>query len=149
MIRKLFKWGVGAALLLFLLIQLVPYGRAHNNPPVRQEPTWDSPQTQALAERACYDCHSNETEWPWYSNVAPVSWLLQHDVIEGRSKFNVSEWGREQDDAEEAAKTVAEGEMPPPTYLLSHPTARLTESERAALVQGLQATFGGELEDGD
>ncbi len=78
----------------FLLIQLVPYGRNHTNPPVLQEPNWDSPQTRALAQRACFDCHSNETEWPWYSHVAPVSWLVQRDVEEGREKVNFSTWGQ-------------------------------------------------------
>ena len=60
---------------LFLAIQFVPYGRDHSNPPVIGEPTWNSPETRALAVRACFDCHSNETVWPWYSNIAPVSWL--------------------------------------------------------------------------
>jgi hypothetical protein len=59
------------AVALFALIQVVPYGRSHTNPPVQSEPKWDSPQTRALAVRACYDCHSNETTWPWYTNVAP------------------------------------------------------------------------------
>ena len=62
-----------AVIALLLLIQLVPYGRNHANPPVRQEPAWDSPQTRELAVRACYDCHSNQTAWPWYTNVAPIS----------------------------------------------------------------------------
>ncbi len=78
---------------LFLLIQAVPYGRNHANSPNRTEPTWDSPTTRQLAVRACYDCHSNETIWPWYSNVAPVSWLVQRDVEEGRDEVNFSEWG--------------------------------------------------------
>ena len=78
---------------LMAFIQLIPFGRAHANPPVLQEPNWDSPQTRDLASRACFDCHSNETTWPWYSNVAPVSWLVQRDVDEGREKLNFSEWG--------------------------------------------------------
>ena len=57
----------------FLAIQLVPYGRTHTNPPVTAEPAWDSPQTRALAVRACFDCHSNETVWPWYTSIAPIS----------------------------------------------------------------------------
>lgn len=75
----------------FIAIQFVPVDKT--NPPVVNEPRWDSPQTQALAERACYDCHSNQTKWPWYSNVAPVSWVLAHNVKEGRTKLNFSEWG--------------------------------------------------------
>jgi hypothetical protein len=58
---------------VFVAIQLVPYGRDHTNPPVTAEPRWDSPQTRTLAVSACFDCHSNETAWPWYTNVAPFS----------------------------------------------------------------------------
>lgn len=123
------------------LIQLVPYGRSHQNPPLRSEPTWDRPETRALAKRACFDCHSNETEWPWYSWVAPVSWLVEHDVVEGREYLNFSEWDREQEEADEAPETVAEGEMPPWNYLPVHPEARLTAEERAALIEGLAETI--------
>lgn len=128
---------------LFILLQLVPYGRAHSNPPVQAQPQWDSPTTQALFNRACADCHSNQTTWPWYSNVAPVSWLVQRHVDEGRSKFNINTqgFGRE---ADEAANAVREGKMPEPTYLPMHPQARLTDAETQQLIQGLQATFGGE-----
>ncbi len=135
---------VGVVLLTaVLLIQLVPYGRAHENPPVRAEPQWDSAQTRALFMRACGDCHSNETQWPWYSTIAPVSWLVQHDVDEGRAKCNVSEWGRFKQECEEAAETVSEGSMPPWFYLLTHPAARLDAAERRRLIDGLLATFGG------
>lgn len=130
--------GVG----LFLLIQLVPYGRNHTNPAVAQEPAWDSSQTRALAQRACFDCHSNETTWPWYSNVAPVSWLLQHDVEDGRRTLNFSEWNRRQRGADEAAKTVQNGSMPRWFYIPLHPQANLSAADKAALIKGLQATFG-------
>ncbi|MGD8856282.1 MAG: heme-binding domain-containing protein [Chloroflexota bacterium] len=125
------------------LIQLVPYGRDHSNPPVTSEPKWDTPQTKELAQRACFDCHSNETVWPWYSNVAPVSWLVQNDADEGRRVLNFSTWdnggrGRE---AGEAIEAVQEGFMPPPQYLVTHPKARLTTAEKQALVQGLRATI--------
>ncbi|HSN77697.1 MAG TPA: heme-binding domain-containing protein [Anaerolineae bacterium] len=128
----------------FLLIQLVPYGRNHTNPPVIQEPPWDSPQTQELFTRACADCHSNTTVWPWYSNVAPLSWLVYNDTMEGRQKFNVSEWNRPQE-GDEAAEQVSEGEMPPAIYLPTHPAARLTAAEKEQLIRGLQATFGGQV----
>lgn len=131
--------GAGAAV---VLIQLVPYGRDHSNPPVTQEPAWSSPQVRELAVRACYDCHSNETTWPWYSHVAPVSWLVQRDTDEGRSKLNFSEWNRPQRDADEAAEVVTEGEMPMPIYALIHPHARLTDQERQQLAAGLTATIG-------
>jgi hypothetical protein len=89
---------VGVVLIgALLLIQLVPYGRDHDNPPVQSEPPWDSPDTRALARQACFDCHSNETEWPAYANIAPVSWLVQRDVDEGRAVLNFSEWQRPQE----------------------------------------------------
>ena len=77
---KKLKKALWILLGLVVLIQLVPFGRSHTNPPVVKEVAWDSAQTKALVRRACYDCHSNETVWPWYSNVAPVSWLVQRDV---------------------------------------------------------------------
>ena len=95
--------GFFALLGIGLVIQLIPYGRDHENPDVIREPAWDKPQTRELFERACKDCHSNQTEWPWYSSVAPISWLVQSDVEEGRSHFNVSEWGRNENHGDEAA----------------------------------------------
>lgn len=132
-------------LALALVIQILPIGRNHTNPPVVQEPQWDSPQTRELAMRACGDCHSNESQWPWYSNVAPVSWLVAHDVEEGRSKLNFSEWNRPQDEADRAAALANRGEMPPGYYAMMHKSAQLTAAEKDALVQGLLATFGGDL----
>jgi len=130
-------------LALFLLIQLVPYGRQHTNPPVVQEPKWDSPQTRELAQRACFDCHSNESNWPWYSNVAPVSWLVQRDVEEGRQHLNFSDWGRVRE-AGEIPQSVREGYMPPFQFLITHPAARLTQAEKDALASGLLATVRGQ-----
>lgn len=139
---RILRWTGGLVLGLLIIIQFVPYGRNHTNPPVRQEPAWDSPQTAALARRACFDCHSNQTVWPWYSNIAPVSWLVLRDVDEGRSKLNFSEWDLPQKDAEEAAEQVQKGEMPPWFYLPAHPQARLSTQEKQALIRGLQATTG-------
>jgi hypothetical protein len=136
-------WSVGGAIVALLLVaQLVPYGRAHTNPPVRREPAWNSPATRALAVRACFDCHSNETRWPWYTHVAPLSWLTQRDVDEGRRELNFSEWDRPGREAHEAAKTVREGSMPPWLYVLPRPHARLSAAERDALIAGLEVTFG-------
>jgi mono/diheme cytochrome c family protein len=134
-----------------LLIQLVPYGRSHTNPAVVAEPAWDSPETRGLFMRACADCHSNQTTWPWYSNVAPISWLLAHDVADGRKDFNISEWGRPKNKGDEAAKEVRKGEMPPWFYTPLHPQANLTPAERQRLIAGLVATFGseGNERDGD
>lgn len=127
-----------SGLVLFGLIQLVPYGRDHTNPPVVQEPAWDA-QTRALAKRACFDCHSNETVWPWYSNIAPISWLLQRDAEKGRDEMNFSEWEQGEDKTDDIAEVIREGEMPLPPYLLMHPTARLSDAEKEQLIQGLQA----------
>jgi hypothetical protein len=133
---------------LFVLAQFVPYGRNHDNPPVGPEPSWDSARTRALAARACFDCHSNETHWPWYSHVAPVSWLLQHDVDEGRRTVNFSDWSRPYEEASESAQTVIEGEMPPWFYVLLHPPAKLSAEEKNELIAGLEATFGTAPPDG-
>lgn len=127
----------------FLLIQLVPYGRSHTNPPVLAEPAWSSPAIRAATVNACFDCHSNETTWPWYSNVAPLSWVLQQHVDEGREKLNFSLWGKTAQEADDIAEQVRDGEMPTWDYLLMHPEARLSAADRAAFVVGLQATFGG------
>lgn len=127
----------------FGAIQLVPYGRDHANPPVAAEPAWDSPATRAFAVTACFDCHSNQTVWPWFSNIAPASWLIQHDVDEGRQTLNYSEWGRGQEGGE-SAEAVGERQMPPFSYILTHPDANLSDADRAAFIQGLIATFGGE-----
>ena len=128
--------------LSFVAIQFVPYGRVHVNPPVSAEPRWDSLQTRALARRACFDCHSNETEWPAYSHVAPVSWLVHRDVSKGRAELNFSEWHRPQKEANDAAEDVMTGEMPLPLYRIMHGHARLTADERAQLARGLDRTIG-------
>jgi hypothetical protein len=129
-----------AILGLFVLIQLVPYGRDHSNPPVVAEPAWDSPHTRALAAAACFDCHSNETAWPWYTSVAPFSWLTQNDVDSGRATLNFSQWNRPQE-AGDVAEMISGGEMPPWYYRLIHSGARLSDQERQQLIAGLQATF--------
>lgn len=140
--RRWILRGTVALVVLFGLIQLVPYGRDHSNPPVTQEVKWDSARTRELALGACYDCHSNLTVWPWYSNVAPVSWLTQMDVDEGRSILNFSEWNLPQDaEADEIVEVVREGEMPPWQYKPLHPAGRLSSAEQDELVQGLERTL--------
>ena len=134
-----------AVALGLVVLQFVPYGRQHTNPQVTQEPAWDSPRTRELFFRACGDCHSNETVWPGYSNAAPVSWLVQHDVEHGRKMFNVSEWGRSgKNKGDEAAEQFRGGEMPPWFYMPLHRQARLNAEERKQLAAGLLATFGEE-----
>jgi heme-binding protein len=126
-----------------LAIQLVPCGRDHGNPPLMNEPAWDSPATRTLARRACFDCHSNETEWPAYASIAPASWLVQRDVDEGRAVLNLSEWQRPQKEATKAPEELREGEMPPSLYLLMHAHARLGTADRDRLARGLTKTLGG------
>jgi Haem-binding domain len=126
----------------FLLVQAVPYGRNHSNPPVTQEPKWDSPTTRALAVRACFDCHSNQTKWRWYSNIAPISWLIQRDVDGGRAQFNFSEWNKPQDvSSGDLADAIRNGSMPPWFYTLPHRSALLSNAEKSALIKGLAATL--------
>lgn len=135
LLRALIALGV-----LFVLIQFIPFGRNHTNPPVQAEPQWDSPQTRALAKRACFDCHSNETRWPWYSNIAPVSWLVYLDTINGRNHLNFSEWNTQRGDLQEAIEAIQEGEMPPFYYAIMHAEARLSAAEKQALIEGLRNT---------
>ncbi len=132
---------LGGVLALGIALQLVPYGRRHVNPMVTAEPAWDSARTRDLFFRACGDCHSNDTRWPWYSHVAPVSWLLQQHVEEGRSKLNVSRWSLAMlDPASNAERQIGRGNMPLSSYLRGHPEARLTAAEKADLIAGLKAT---------
>lgn len=137
------RWVAAGAAALLLAAQFVPYGRAHDNPPIIAEPEWDSAATRALAVRACFDCHSNETRWPWYSNVAPMSWLIQRDVDEGREELNWSEWTPQRaEDEEEYSEVLLEGSMPPWTFEVLHGEARLSDAEIDALLAGFRATFG-------
>ena len=132
---------VGAATLG--LSQLIPYGRTASNPAVTGEPAWSSPRTRELTVNACFGCHSNETTWPWYSRVAPMSWAVASHVEEGRADLNFSEFDRTQE-ADEIIETIQDGSMPPSYYTRFglHPEAKLTPAERAELIAGLQATPG-------
>ena len=135
--RKIVIGIIIAIVVVALLIQLIPLPARGHNPAVINEVKWDTPQTAALVRRACYDCHSNETVWPWYSYVAPVSWLIYNDVMEGRSRINFSESGRLQRSAAEMVNEIQEGGMPPFQYLPLHPSARLTSAEKQQLIQGI------------
>lgn len=147
MIKRIVGLVIVVGLVVFGLIQLVPYGRDHANPAVISEPNWDSPATRDLAVRACFDCHSNETIWPWYSKIAPMSWLVQRDVAEGREVLNFSTWGRGEQEAEEIGEVIREGEMPPSQYVLLHPGARLTNAEQDQLINGLAHSLGASFEE--
>ena len=131
-------WFAGA----IVLMQIVPYGRTHTNPPIRKEPAWDSPRTRELAVRACFNCHSNETRWPWYANVAPLSWVVEFDVNVARSVINFSEWDRPYDLAVSSGLSVRTGNMPTVKYRMAHPEADLTPEETRDLARGLDLTLG-------
>ncbi len=136
--KKTVLWVLIGIVVVGVLIQLVPLSGRGNNPPVVSEPPWDSPATRALAKRACFDCHSNETVWPWYSYVAPVSWLVYNDTMQGRRRLNFSEWTTgSQRGAGEVVGKIQEGEMPPFIYLPMHPSAQLTAAEKQQLITGL------------
>ena len=143
--------GFAVLVALFIFIQFIPYGKAHTNPDPGQEPKWDSPQTRVLAQRACFDCHSSETTWPWYSNVAPISWLIQHDVDEGRQVMNFSDWattsasGRIRNrGSNEVTDVILRNSMPPFYFVFMHPSADLTTVEKDLLIQGLNKTLTGQ-----
>lgn len=111
----------------------------HENPPITGELV-APPDVQEVLRRACYDCHSHQTVWPWYSHVAPISWLVYRDVTEGRRHVNFSTWTalppeKQAKKKKGSAKEAREGEMPPWFYLPAHPTARLTEADRATLAR--------------
>lgn len=130
--------GVGV---VFVLIQLVR--PSMTNPPVTGD-VGAPPEVAAVLKKACYDCHSNETVWPWYSQVAPVSWLVAHDVNDGRKHLNFSEWqgyeeGRKLKKLKEIDEEVGEGEMPMAIYLPAHPEAKLTDAEKKLLTDWAKA----------
>ncbi len=140
--RRLVLFSVIGVVMLFGLIQLVPY--RVDNPPVSQEPAWDSPRTRQLAVAACFDCHSNETHAYWWEDIAPVSWWITNHVKDGRQALNFSECapGRGEN---EASETVRNGSMPPNyyTWLGLHSNAKLLAAERRDLAAGLTATLRG------
>lgn len=137
-IARWFKRSLIAAGMLAFGIQFISV--SHNNPPVVKELKWDSPKTRAFAQRACFDCHSNESRWPWYSHVAPMSWLIANDVKNARERLNFSEINPE-DRVGLLVKRIQNGEMPLPRYLALHPEARFTDAEKKEFIAGLQQSF--------
>lgn len=136
--------AAAALVVVFGLIQLVPYGKDHTNPEVLAEPQWSSKETRDLMVRACYGCHSNQVEYPSYAKIAPISWAIQSHIDEGREKVNYSEFGITRGRFGESAETIQEGSMPPFFYTMfgRHPEAKLTNEEKATLIAGLAATPG-------
>ena len=129
---------LGVLILVFLLIQLIPFGHTRTNPPVVSEPDWSSPQARALVKQHCFQCHSNETNWTWYSNIAPGSWLIAYDVIEGRQKFNFSDWNNNPGELDEMIEAIQEGEMPPIQYWIVHPDSRMNAQQKQDLINALK-----------
>lgn len=126
-----------------IVIQAIPYGKNHTNPPINGEPAWSSPRTRELMVRACFGCHSNQVEYPSYASVAPISWMVQSHVDEGRSKVNYQEWNSGER-GEDTIEVIQNGSMPPSFYTTfgRHPEAKLSKAEVAELIAGLQATPG-------
>ena len=124
---------------LFGLIQLIPVDRT--NPPASLEPKWSTPEARALVKEHCFQCHSNETEFPWYSYVAPASWLIKWDVVNGRNKFNFSEWDKNPGELDEMVSEIQRGSMPPLQYTIFHPTSKLDAQQKQALIDALTASL--------
>jgi hypothetical protein len=136
--RILVRAGLGL-FAVAVLLQLVPHGRDHTNPPATQDAPWPDGRARELATTACYDCHSNQTRWPPQSHVAPFSWMVARDIEQGREALNFSTWDEDDGEADDAAEVVADAEMPPRRYQLVHPDAALSDAERQVLVEALEA----------
>lgn len=140
-IAKPFKIAGGLVLLVLLAIQFVQPARTNpaSDPGASFEAVVQPPQAVASSlKRACGDCHSNQTAWPWYSNIAPASWLIASDVNEGRAHLNFSNWTQsgaenEKPEIEDLCSEVRGGKMPLRSYTLLHPQAKLSSPEVAAL----------------
>ncbi|MBI1280747.1 MAG: cytochrome C [Anaerolineaceae bacterium] len=144
--RNIILGIIGLGIVGFIVLQIFPIGSIipdfapPGNPPVTYTVNWDSADTEKLAKAACFDCHSNETSYPWYSSIAPVSWLVNHDINEGRRKMNFSTNTHLFSD--EMETQIEKGEMPKWFYLPLHPEANLTPEQKQQLIDGLIATFG-------
>jgi hypothetical protein len=141
--KKKILWIVAALVVVFALMQLA--SPAHVNPPVTNPfPITNAPpEIAAKLRAACYDCHSDETRWPWYSHIAPISWQIAQDVDRGRREVNLSDWPVEPMRAarkmEDMSDEISYGEMPLKKYTLIHADARLTDSQRKELEDWLQS----------
>jgi hypothetical protein len=145
--KKRLKWILVGLLAGFALLQLPNPG--HPNPPVKSDfiAAARPPSTVAAGLRAaCYDCHSHETQWPWYARIAPVSWLIASDVNEGREHLNFSDWPAEAPTAAKKLDRINEvldyREMPPKKYTLLHADARLNEAQRKEIMDWTEAAAG-------
>lgn len=126
---------MGGLVAVFVGIQFIPVDTT--NPPVTANVEAPA-EVKTILQTSCYDCHSNQTRWPWYSRIAPISWLIAHDVQEAREHLNFSEWDRLGADErgemiEEIWEEVEGGEMPLWFYLPMHPEARIEDRDRQIL----------------
>jgi hypothetical protein len=137
--KKVLLIIVIGGLVIFGLIQLIPLDRS--NPPITQEPKWSSPEARALVKENCFQCHSDETEWPWYSYIAPASWLIKFDVVRGRETFNFSEWDQNPGNLSEMVENIDRGRMPPLQYTIFHPSSKLNQQQKQALIDALTSTL--------
>jgi mono/diheme cytochrome c family protein len=143
----------GILVIGFVLLQLIPAQSissqfARTNPAAVSEIAWNSAETEQVVRTACYDCHSNETVWPWYAQIAPVSWLVAKDTNEGREALNFSEQTAAEINPDELIEEVEGGAMPPRSYLILHPAANLTDAQKEALFAGLRASLHGAENEG-
>jgi hypothetical protein len=138
--RWLLRSGIGL-LLALAAVQFVPYRHDRATQSLRRSRLGFA-RNSRVGQAGLLRLHSNETEWPVYSRIAPVSWLIQRDVAEGRAALNFSEWQRPQEDAGEAPEEIREREMPPAMYRLIHGRARLSAADRERLARGLANTLG-------
>jgi hypothetical protein len=151
--RKIIYGVVGLGIAGFLVAQVFPFGNfvwwleRNENPPVLQTIPWDSPETEHLVRTACFDCHSNETVWPWYSYIAPGSWLVLRDVNQGRDGMNFSEDDLTQIDMQHLEDHIYSN-MPPPMYLILHPEASYSDEQKDAMIAGIRATLTNAGHDG-
>jgi mono/diheme cytochrome c family protein len=139
--RKVLSIFFGIGILVFILIQFIPFGHEHTNPAMVSEPQWSSQEARVLVKQNCFQCHSNETDWTWYSNIAPASWLIQFDVNAGRRQFNFSDWNNNPGELDEMIGAIQEGEMPPFQYTLFHPSARLNAQQKQDLINALKSSI--------
>ncbi|HEX2386889.1 MAG TPA: heme-binding domain-containing protein [Candidatus Binatia bacterium] len=134
------QWIVRGLIVLvaaLVAIQLVPVERA--NPPVESDIATPD-EVKRILRHSCYDCHSNETIWPWYARVAPMSWLIARDVKEGRRELNFSEWnkftgGRRARKFKEIVEQVEQEKMPQWYYIVLHPDAKLPAADKATILK--------------
>lgn len=140
-IKPLLLRLIGVGIVVFVLIQFIPFGHNHTNPPTVSEPQWSSPEARAMVKQTCFQCHSNETTWPWYSNIAPASWLVQSDVDRARREFNFSDWNNNPGEVDEMVETIQSGEMPPIQFTMFHPEARLNDQQKLDLINALKSSI--------